>query len=132
MADYERRIARLEAKMAQERARLNDLKAQKNREERRNDTRRKILLGAAFEAMVETFEASRRKKSFEKLHEFIRRDRDREFLGLEPLPEADDAPKSETPAQPKRHRQADADGIEERTSGKTDEDDPETPNLPFG
>ena len=132
MADYDKRIAKLEARMAQERAKLSDLRAQQTRQERRDDTRRKILLGAAFEAMVETFEASRREKSFEKLHDFIRRDRDREFLGLEPLPEADDAPKSETPAQPKRHGQADADGTGDRRSGETNGDDPGTPKLPFG
>ena len=79
MATKEQQIADLEDK-------LRRLKAQKKSLDRRDETRRKILYGAAYLALTESVSADRRRTMMEQIHRFILRPVDREFLGLPPSP----------------------------------------------
>jgi hypothetical protein len=79
MATKEQQIAHLEDK-------LRRLKAQKKRLDKRDETRRKILYGAAFLALSESIEKERRRSMLHRVEQHITRTTDREFLGLPPLP----------------------------------------------
>ncbi len=82
MTPVEKQIAALEEKIARERARLSDAKARAVAENRKRDTRRKILYGAAYLSGLETLSERQREQSLERVHAQIRNQRDREFLGL--------------------------------------------------
>ena len=90
MATKEQIIARLEDKLRQ-------LKAEAKRRDRRDDTRRKILYGAAFLALADSVNAERRRNMMDKIDPFITRPVDREFLGLPAL--EDKNPQSSCGAQ---------------------------------
>lgn len=79
MATTEQQIARLEDK-------LRRLRTDAKRRDRRDDTRRKILYGAAFLALADSVSAERRRNMMEQIDRFILRPVDREFLGLPPSP----------------------------------------------
>lgn len=85
----DKRIEALRTKRAQIDAELTRLHAQSRAEERKADTRRKILIGAIIlqemEAQLE-IDAWVRKL----LQERLRKDRDRTLFGLLPLPSAPD------------------------------------------
>ncbi len=82
MSSIEKQIAALEEKIARERARLSDAKARAVAENRKRDTRRKILYGAAYLSGLATLSERQREQSLERVHAQIRKQRDREFLGL--------------------------------------------------
>ncbi|WP_176556297.1 mobilization protein [Rubellimicrobium rubrum] len=75
----------LDVVIAQYEARLRDLKAQVKRQERKADTRRKILYGAAYLAMVETLSEDQRARSLARVHGAVTNPKDRAFLGLPTL-----------------------------------------------
>lgn len=79
MATKEQEIAQLENK-------LKRLRAEAKRRDRRDETRRKILYGAAFLALTENIDPERRKNMMNQVERFISRPVDREFLGLSPSP----------------------------------------------
>jgi hypothetical protein len=85
MATKEQQIANLEDK-------LRRLKAQKKQLDRRDETRRKILYGAAFLALAESAEIEKRRNMLNRVEQHITRPTDRDFLGLPHLPTSGDAP----------------------------------------
>lgn len=96
MAKYADKIAKIEKKIEQERQQLRDLKARETAQKRKDDTRRKILYGAAVMSLMEKQPAERKRESLERLHQHIRNEKDRAFLGLPTLqeqktPRADEA-----------------------------------------
>ena len=93
MPRYAEKIAKTEERLEQQRQRLRDLKAQETAQERKDDTRRKILYGAAFLSMLKQFSEERRQASLEAIHKVITRKQDRDLLGLEPI---DDPAKADT------------------------------------
>lgn len=85
MAKYSAEIDKLEQKMERLRARQRDLKAKESRQKRSDETRRKIIYGAAFLGAVQNLSEEKRAQSLEKLHSRIRNPKDRAFLGLPEL-----------------------------------------------
>ena len=85
MTKIDDKIAQAEKKMKQSRARLRDLKAQANRQDRKDDARKKILYGAAYLAGLATLTERAQEQSLARVHAQIHSKRDREFLGLPPL-----------------------------------------------
>lgn len=90
MATKEQKIAQLEDK-------LRRLRAEAKRLDRRDETRRKILYGAAFLALAENVDAERRMKMMNQVDRFISRPVDREFLGLPTLEMKSPQPSSRRP-----------------------------------
>ena len=96
MPKYADKIAKIEKKIEQERQHLRDLKARETAQKRKDDTRRKILYGAAILSLMEKLPAEKKRETLEKLHQHIRTEKDRVFLGLPTLqkqktPRADEA-----------------------------------------
>ncbi len=83
MTKYADQIAKIEEQLEQKKQRLRGLKAQETTQQRKDDTRRKILYGAAFLTMLEQFTDERRLASLEAIHKAITNPKDRKFLGLE-------------------------------------------------
>ena len=109
MSNLAERITKIQEKIDQEQQRLRKLKARETAQDRKDDTRRKILYGAAFLASVKDEKDERQVKSFEKVHSFIFNSKDRKFLGLAEL--------------------------NKKTNPKEDEEsskESQTPDLPFG
>ena len=87
----EQKRARLEDKRRQIETQLRDLAAKERQEERRRDTRRKIIAGA-----LALEHAAKNKDAFaEKLDrlidEYVTKPDERALFGLDPLPEGNDA-----------------------------------------
>ena len=70
----------------QAKARLQDLQAKARKNERRDDTRRKILYGAAYLAALQDLPEEKRAASSARVHKYVFRAKDREFLGLQKKP----------------------------------------------
>lgn len=75
-------MTEMDMKIEQARKRLRDLQAQSQKLKRRDDTRRKIVYGAAVLAYFEELETEQRLASMEKVIVHITREADRKFLGL--------------------------------------------------
>lgn len=84
MAKIDDQITQIEMKIEQQKQRLRDLKAQETKQQRKDETRRKILYGAAFLSLVKSLPEEGRDTALERIHRFISAARDREFLGLPP------------------------------------------------
>lgn len=80
MATVENTIARLEAKLKQAKAKKQQIEARKRasetKEERANDTRRKILIGAAVLRKIETNKWSEKELN-EMMDDFLKNQKDR-------------------------------------------------------
>ncbi len=87
MTNIDQKIADAEKKIERERQKLRDLKAQSTKQERKDDTRRKILYGAAYLAGLSTLPERQREQSLDRIHSHIWSKKDRDFLKL---PMADD------------------------------------------
>ncbi|PVA05346.1 hypothetical protein [Thalassorhabdomicrobium marinisediminis] len=85
----------IDTRISQAQARLNDLKSIARKQERRDDTRRKIIYGAAFLNIVKYLQVERGKSDEQRmkdakrathmlktLNDQVTRKSDREFLGL--------------------------------------------------
>jgi hypothetical protein len=130
-------IAALEQRMEQERQRMRDLKAQESKQMRKDDARRKIILGGATIAMLASLDGERRQRFEAKLHQHIGRPTDRDFLGLPPLPSEAEAETAQASAKPcaasgtsigkKESKRSMVSGTEDGTH----ETGPVTPGLPF-
>lgn len=68
MTPVEKQIAALEAKIAKERAKLSDAKAKAAVQNRKRDTRKKILFGYAFLDWLTTLPKSERKRILRLVH----------------------------------------------------------------
>lgn len=75
MATKKQKIADLEDK-------LRRLRAEAKKMDRRDDTRRKIIYGAALLAFADSADQKKRKFIMARVEPFITRQTDREFLGL--------------------------------------------------
>ncbi len=75
-------MADLDQQIEQARARLRDLQARASKQRRRDETRKKIVYGAAVLKLLEEFERDKADRLLKLLHERISRDSDRELLGL--------------------------------------------------
>ena len=85
MPNYEEQISKIEEKLEQQRQRLRTLKAEETKRLRKDDTRRKILYGAAVLAMVDTMSDDKRRLALTRIEQHIFRPKDRTFLGLPPI-----------------------------------------------
>ncbi|PVA07517.1 hypothetical protein [Thalassorhabdomicrobium marinisediminis] len=85
----------LDTRIQQTQAKLNDLRAMARKQERRNETRRKIIYGAAALKIISQWrktagkseqqqaeESGKADRMMAALHHQVSRDSDREFLGL--------------------------------------------------
>lgn len=86
MPKITQQIQEVERKMEQHRNRLKDLKSKATKQERRDDGRRKLLYGAAYLSGLNTLSADARRRSLDRVERHISRPKDRDFLGLAPLP----------------------------------------------
>lgn len=85
------KIADLEKKEAQIRAQLNREKSKLKDDERKRDTRRKIIVGAlALEHKDSTFQETLRRL----LNQYVTKPHDRALFDLPPLPEQETPPPS--------------------------------------
>ncbi len=75
-------MADLDQQIEQARERLKDLQARASKQRRRNETRKKIIYGAAVLKLLEEIERDKADRLLKLLHERISRDSDRELLGL--------------------------------------------------
>lgn len=87
MPEYADKIAKIEKKIEQERQQLRDLKARETVQKRKDDTRRKILYGAAILSLIDGLSEEKRSETLDRVHRHIRNAKDREFLKLPRLPE---------------------------------------------
>ncbi|GAB5436826.1 hypothetical protein [Falsiruegeria mediterranea] len=76
-------MANLDVKIEQTRQRLRDLQTKARKQQRRDETRRLILYGAAALALAKELESDRRDRFLIRVQSKITRPSDREFLGLE-------------------------------------------------
>lgn len=88
--DIEKQIADLEKSISQKKAQLNDLAQKQKAMARKDDTRRKIILGAAVLVGLRDRSAEEKKRTLGWIHQYVTNKRDREFLGLPPLATQDD------------------------------------------
>lgn len=91
MSRIDTQIAAIERDVAQAQARLRDLAAQRNAKARRDNARRKIVLGSALERLLDTLGEQERRTLLGRVHDHVTRAKDRQFLGL-PLRPAPDQP----------------------------------------
>ncbi len=75
-------MADLDQQIEQARARLRDLQARASKQRRRDETRKKIIYGAAVLKLLEEIERDKADRLLKLLHKRISRDSDRELLGL--------------------------------------------------
>ncbi len=85
MPNYSDQIHKIEEKLEQQRQRLRDLRAQETKQIRKDETRRKVLYGAAVLAMVDKMPDEKRRLALNRIEEYISRPSDRTFLDLPPL-----------------------------------------------
>ncbi|MCB1355119.1 MAG: hypothetical protein KDK53_00985 [Maritimibacter sp.] len=72
-----------ETRIQQLEARLKALKAQAAAQARRDETRRKIIYGAALGRHLKTLESDKCEALLKGLHRYVTRPADRKFLGLD-------------------------------------------------
>lgn len=96
------RIRKLEEERARINAEIQRVKGRESQEERKRETRRRILAGGMVLAQVERGEMSKEKLSAD-LDRFLARDRDRELFGLPPRQAKAEAarPSSPDPGRPR-------------------------------
>jgi hypothetical protein len=80
------KLKRLEEKEAKLKAEMSRVKARASQEERKKDTRRKILLGSLVLGQKAKREAAWWADWLKYLDAFLEKDRDRELFGLPPRP----------------------------------------------
>lgn len=76
-------MANLDVKIEQTRQRLRDLQTKARKQQRRDETRKLILYGAAVLALAKELGSDRRDRFLIRVQSKITRPSDREFLGLE-------------------------------------------------
>lgn len=91
--ELEARLERIEKDKQRVRQQLKELKARESAEARKLDTRRKILMGSWVKSLLDSG-AMTLEKFDESTRKFFTKAKDRQVLGLPPLPE-DDAPQVE-------------------------------------
>ncbi|GGE29169.1 hypothetical protein GCM10011360_16590 [Primorskyibacter flagellatus] len=82
MATLEDRIVRQEKLLEPQLNRLRDMKAVQSKQRRKDDTRRKILYGAAFLLSLDGLSETARTRKIAEVERQIKAPRDRKFLGL--------------------------------------------------
>ena len=97
-------MADIATQLAQAQARVKDLQARSRKQLQRDETRRKIIFGAAVLALAKRLSDEPRVRFLQQLTAQITRDADRQFLGLSPLasPVQKEGSKADKPAAPKQ------------------------------
>ncbi len=85
MSRSQKKIEALTREIEQKKALLSDLAQKAKEENRRADTRRKIIYGGAFLALVTTLPSEKQERTMAAAKKLITNKKDREFLGLPPL-----------------------------------------------
>ena len=85
MPTIDQQIDALEKKVEEYHNRLRDLKVRASKQRQKDNTRRKVLYGAAFLISLDSIAEEERKRCLERVEACISRSKDREFLGLQPL-----------------------------------------------
>jgi len=85
MSRTEQKIEALAREIEQKNALLSDLNQKAKEENRRSDTRRKIIYGAAFLAYANSLSSEYTEKAYSAVHKRITNKKDRQFLGLPEL-----------------------------------------------
>lgn len=75
-------MADLDTQIEQARQRLRDLQAKAQKQRRKDETRKKIVYGAAVLKLLDDSKGEKADRLLKLLHERITRERDREFIGL--------------------------------------------------
>lgn len=101
--ELEARLERIEKDKERVRKQLKELQAKERAEARKLDTRRKILMGSWVKSLLDSG-AMTLEKFDESTRKFFTKPKDRELLGLPPLPE-DDAPQVEQLEPPESLRE---------------------------
>ena len=79
-------MSSLVTQIEQAQRRLKDLQARARKQQRKDETRRLILYGAAALALAEELEGEKRERFLTRVHSKITRPSDREFLGFDGKP----------------------------------------------
>lgn len=85
MSKAQKKIDTLTREIEQKKALLSDLGQRVKEERRRNETRKKIIYGAAFLAFLETIHPDKAPHVKAKIEAMIANNKDRQFLELPPL-----------------------------------------------
>ncbi|MCQ0091623.1 hypothetical protein [Roseovarius sp. M141] len=83
MSRTEKKIAALTKEIEQKNALLSDLAQKVKEERRRDDTRKKIIYGAAFLAYANALSPENTEKAYAAVRKRITNKKDRQFLGLD-------------------------------------------------
>lgn len=75
-------MADIDAQIEQARQRLRDLQTKAQKQKRKDETRRNIIYGAAFQAHLRQLGQPKREATLAWLHKKVTRASDRHFLGL--------------------------------------------------
>lgn len=82
------RLENLKKKEAQLKAKIQKLESLEKSRERKQDTRRKILIGSYF--IHQAKQEGRLDELYQQLHQYIKRDNDKELFPLTPLSSVDE------------------------------------------
>jgi hypothetical protein len=85
MSRTEKKIEALAREIEQKNALLSDLNQKAKEENRRADTRRKIIYGAAFLAYANALSPENSEKAYAAVRKLITNKKDRQFLGIPEL-----------------------------------------------
>ncbi|WP_386166755.1 hypothetical protein [Sulfitobacter pontiacus] len=85
MSRTEKKIEALAREIKQKTAILSDLNQKAKEEQRRADTRRKIIYGAAFLTYANALPPEKSEKAFSGIHKHITNKKDRQFLEIADL-----------------------------------------------
>ena len=99
MAKHDKKIEELKAQQKRLSAQMARLKASQRTDERKRDTRRKILVGAVVLNQAETNETART-RLWKMLDKALDKDRDRELFDLEPRRETSSPAEISTAEEP--------------------------------
>jgi hypothetical protein len=81
--DKQKKLAALEVKRSQINAQIQAIKARENGQQRKDDTRRKVLIGSVVLKMLKTGEMPQERLN-QLLDKHLEAERDRKLFGLEP------------------------------------------------
>ena len=82
MSQNRKKIEALTREIEQKKARLSDLAQRAKEEDRRAETRKKIIYGGAFFALIATLTPEKRERTKAAIDAMITNKKDRQFLGL--------------------------------------------------
>lgn len=97
MSKAEERLVKLEEQRARINAEIQRVRARGQQQKRKDDTRRKVLIGSMVLAKIGEDQWWTDEQLTALMDHYLNRDNDRQMFGLEPRPKAEDGP--ETPSE---------------------------------